>query len=308
VIPPVPVSGPASCTALLAAVSVVEIAPPDLAELTRAAPLLPLLVALLGACFGSFVNVVAWRLPRQESLLHPPSHCPRCGTRLAWYENIPLFGWLLVLGRCRHCRAPVPLRYPMVELLCAGLWVTMLLAQPSAMGTAPEPLLLLAGWLLATWLLPLLLIDLDSMWLPEPLCRWGVVLGLATTTVLGLPQGLETGRALLLQHLVAMAAGLLGFEAVSALAERLIGKPALGLGDAKLAALIGAWLGPTGLGVAVVLAVFSGALVASIGRISGRLGRHQPFPFGPFLIAGTLAVWILGQGFWLHLYGWTFGV
>jgi leader peptidase (prepilin peptidase)/N-methyltransferase len=146
------------------------------------------------------------------------------------------------------------------------------------------------------------------MWLPEPLCRWGLVLGLTATALLGLNQGLETGRALLLQHLLAVAAGLLGFEAVSALGERLIGKPALGLGDAKLAALMGAWLGPTGLGLAVVLAVFSGALVGTIGRLSGRLGRHQPFAFGPFLIAGTLAVWISGQAFWLRLYSWATGV
>ncbi len=289
-----------------AANRVIEIAPPSLAELAMAAPLLPLLVALLGACFGSFANVVAWRLPREESLLRPPSHCPRCGTTLPWYENVPVLGWLLVRGRCRHCQAPVSLRYPLVELLSSGLWVAMLLAQTSSMGAAPQPLLLLlAGWLLATWLLPLLLIDLDSMWLPEPLCRWGVVLGLAVTALLGLGQGGESGRALLLQHLIAVAAGLLGFEAVSALGERLIGRPALGLGDAKLAALMGAWLGPTGLGLAVVLAVFSGALVGGIGRISGRLGRHQPFPFGPFLIAGTLAVWICGNGFWLRLYNWA---
>ncbi|MFM7731991.1 MAG: prepilin peptidase [Cyanobium sp.] len=281
----------------------IEIAPPTIAELAAGAPLLALLVAVLGACFGSFVNVVAWRLPRQESLLRPPSHCPRCGTTLAWSENVPVLGWLLVRGRCRHCHAPVALRYPLVELLCAGLWVAMLLARPSAMGAAPQPLLLLlAGWLLATWLLPLLLIDLDSMWLPEPLCRWGLVIGLAVTALLGLGQGLETGCALLLQHLIAVAAGLLGFEAVSALGERLIGRPALGLGDAKLAALMGAWVGPSGLGVAVVLAVFSGALVGGIGRLSGRLGRQQPFPFGPFLIAGTLAVWIFGHPFWLGLY------
>jgi leader peptidase (prepilin peptidase)/N-methyltransferase len=278
----------------------------SLAELSLAAPVLPLLVAALGACFGSFAGVVAWRLPREESLLHPPSHCPRCGTTLRWHQNIPLLGWLLLRGRCGHCRAPVPFRYPLVELLCAGLWVAMLLARPSAMGSAPPPLLLLlAGWLLATWLLPLLLIDLDSMWLPEPLCRWGLVLGLTATALLGLAQGDESGKALLLQHLIAAAAGLLGFEAVSALGERWIGRPALGLGDAKLAALMGAWLGPTGLGLAVVLAVFSGAVVGSIGRISGRLGRNQPFPFGPFLIAGTLAVWICGNGFWLRLYGWA---
>lgn len=286
----------------------IVIGPPTTAELALATPQLPLLAAFLGACFGSFAAVVALRLPRQESLVQPGSHCPRCGTPLAWFENVPVIGWLLVRGRCRHCGATVPIRYPLVELLCSGLWVAVLLGQPAALGPDPHPFaLLIAGWTLVTWLIPLLLIDCDSLWLPEPLCRWGLVLGLAFTAALGLAQGLTIGQALLFQHLLAAAAGLLGFEAVSALGERLIGRPALGLGDAKLAGLMGAWLGPTGLAVAVALAVMAGALFGAIGRISGRLGRHQPFPFGPFLIAGTLTVWISGPTPWLALYRWASG-
>ena len=83
----------------------------------------------------------------------------------------------------------------------------------------------------------------------------------------------------------------------------LAGRPALGLGDAKLAALIGAWLGPVGLGLSVVIAILSGALVGAIGRISGRLGPYQPFPFGPFLVIGCLSVWIGGPTPWLTLLG-----
>ena len=286
----------------------IVILPPTTAELALATPELTLLVAFLGACFGSFAAVVAWRLPRQESLLRPGSRCPRCGTPLAWFENVPVLGWLLVRGRCRHCGTRIPIRYPLVELLCSGLWVGVLLGSPAAMGPSPPPLLLLfAGWTLVTWLVPLLLIDLDSLWLPEPLCRWGLVVGLVFTAGLGLAQGVPTGKALLFQHLLAAAAGLLGFEGVSALGEKLIGKPALGLGDAKLAGLMGAWLGPIGLAVAVALAVIAGALFGAIGRISGRLGRQQPFPFGPFLIAGTVTVWISGPGMWLTLYRWASG-
>lgn len=268
----------------------------------------PLLAALLGACVGSFLNVVAWRLPREESVVHPGSHCPRCGTALRWFENVPVLSWLLLRGRCRHCGAPIAARYPLVELLTAGLWVAATLAQPSGLGPEPAPLLqALAGWLLLSWLIPLTLIDLDRLWLPEGLCRFGLLLGLATTTAIGLSQGVELGRTLLLHHLLAAAAGLLGFEAVSAGAEKLIGRPALGLGDAKLAALLGAWLGLTGLGLTVVLAVFSGAVVGVAGRLSGRLGRHEPFPFGPFLAAGGAAVWLLGNQPWLSLLGELLG-
>ncbi len=268
----------------------------------------PLLAALLGACMGSFLNVVAWRLPREESVVHPGSHCPRCGTALRWFENVPVLSWLLLRGRCRHCGAPIAARYPLVELLTAGLWVAATLAQPSGLGPEPAPLLqALAGWLLLSWLIPLTLIDLDRLWLPEGLCRFGLLLGLATTTAIGLSQGVELGRTLLLHHLLAAAAGLLGFETVSAGAEKLIGRPALGLGDAKLAALLGAWLGLTGLGLTVVLAVFSGAVVGVAGRLSGRLGRHEPFPFGPFLAAGGAAVWLLGNQPWLSLLGELLG-
>lgn len=272
------------------------------ADLALLLPLLAPIAAVFGACIGSFLNVVAWRLPRQESLLWPGSHCPRCGTALAWHDNLPVLGWLLLRGRCRHCHQPISPRYPLVELLVAVLWVAVLLAPPAPLGPRPAPwLLLLGGWLLTSWLVPLVLIDLDALWLPEPMLRWGVLLGLAFTALVGFQQDPAIGRALLLSHLLAVALGLLGFESVSWLAQRALGKPALGLGDAKLAALMGAWLGPTGLGVAVALAVLTGALVGSIARISGRLQPHQPFAFGPFLAAGTLAVWLVGSGPWLRL-------
>ena len=268
------------------------------------APLLAATAALFGACIGSFLNVVVWRLPRQESVVVPGSHCPRCGTTLAWYDNIPVLSWLLLRGRCRHCQAGISARYPLVELLCAGLFVAMLLAQPSGLGPAPLPaLLLLCGWLLAAWLIPLSLIDLDSQWLPEPLCRWGMLVGLLITTGLGLLQSPDLARTLLLEHLIAAAAGLLGFEATSLLAQRLLGRPALGLGDAKLAALLGAWLGPLGLGLAVAVAVILGGAFGAAGLLSGRLKRQQAVPFGPFLAIGALAIWIGGHAPWLALLG-----
>ena len=265
--------------------------------------LVPIAAAVLGACVGSFLNVVAWRMPRQESVVLPPSHCPRCGTQLQWFENIPVIGWLVLGGHCRHCGAAISLRYPLVELLTAGLWVAITMARPTAMGAGAEPLALIgAGLLLVSWLLPLVLIDLDHLWLPEPLCRLGLVLGLLVTAGLGWMQGPEIARELVFQHLLAAGLGLLAFEAVSSMAKKIMGRPALGLGDAKLAALLGAWLGLTGLGVAVVLAVVAGAIVGSIGRLSGWLGRHQPFPFGPFLAAGAMAVWATGPSFWAQAF------
>ena len=262
-----------------------------------------LLITALGLCIGSFLNVVAWRYPRQESVVMPRSHCPHCGTGLGWSENIPVLSWLLLRGHCRHCGSPISLRYPAVELLCGGLFLAAALGHPEALGQAPGVLQLLAGWCLVTLLLPLLLIDLDQLWLPEPLCRTGVLLGFVFSLLAVFSQSGGPEPQLLLWHLLAASAGLLGFEATSAAGQKLLGKPALGLGDAKLAALLGAWLGLTGLGLSVALAVFSGALFGLVGLLSGRLKRGQPFPFGPFLVGGGLAVWMVGNSFWLQQLG-----
>ena len=261
------------------------------------------LAAVLGACVGSFLNVVAWRLPREESVVHPRSHCPHCGSPLRWFENVPLLSWMVLRARCRHCGSAISARYPAVELLTAGLFVATALGNPSALAAPPAWLLLLAGWLLIGLLMPLTLIDLDHLWLPEPLCRWGVLLGLAITAIAGFSQGESSGRSLLLEHLLAACGGLLAMEGLSGLAQKLMGKPALGLGDAKLTALLGAWLGLSGVGLAVLLAVLAGALFGGLGLLSGRLQRGQPFPFGPFLAGGGLAVWIGGNNVWLQQLG-----
>jgi leader peptidase (prepilin peptidase)/N-methyltransferase len=262
-------------------------------------PVLATVLLVFGACIGSFLNVVACRLPRHESLLHPPSRCLRCGHPLSWHENVPLLGWILLAGRCRHCRAAIPVRYPLVELLTAGLWVSLALAGPAGASPGlPGPLALAGGCVFVSWLVPLVLIDLDHLWLPEPLCRWGTMAGLLFTVLVTLLSA-DHGAAHLLDHLLAASAGLLGLELVSAVAARLLGQPALGLGDAKLSALLGAWLGMAGLAVSLMLAVVTGAIVGLIGRLSGRLQPRQPFPFGPFLaLAGWLS-WLMGPRWWL---------
>ena len=200
-----------------------------------------LLALLLGLCIGSFLNVVVWRLPRGESVVWPGSHCPRCGTDLPWTNNIPVLSWVVLRGQCQFCHGPISVQYPLIELLSGGLWV--LLAQPGVGRLGPlEPLPnLLAGGLLLSLLLPLALIDLRTMRLPEPLCRWGVISGLVLSAVAGWWLGL--GTELLLWHAVAAVTGLLIFEASRGLGENCWGprrwvwvtpswRPGWGLGSA----------------------------------------------------------------------------
>ena len=252
--------------------------------------MLPLWLGLTGACVGSFTNVVAWRLPRDESVVHPGSHCPRCGHAIRWHDNLPVLGWLFLAGRCRDCRTPISWRYPAVEALSALLWLSSLLVGPAAGGGLPIWLQPWAGVVLVALLLPLVLIDLDHLWLPEPLCRWGLVIGLMFSSAAGVP--------LLADHLIAASLALLSLEGLSALGERLLGQPALGLGDAKLAALGGAWLGLPGIAAAMAVAVITGAVIGSIARLTGRLQARQAFPFGPFIALGIWLVWLAGPIWW----------
>ncbi len=260
------------------------------------------MAALLGACVGSFLNVVAWRLPREESVLWPSSHCPRCGSPLSWLENVPVVSWIGLRGRCRRCRTPISRRYPLTESLCGGLWVLMVMAQPDAMGSLPaRPLVIIAGCLLVSLLLVLALIDLDQLRIPESRFGWGVVAGWLVTAGLGLQQSPVVARSLLASHLLAAALGLLGFELLSALGARCLRRPALGSGDAKVGAILGAWLGPTGLAMAALVAIFLSAVIGSLALLTGTLQRHQPIPFVPFLMAGGTVIWLTGAQPWLSL-------
>ena len=128
------------------------------------------------------------------------------------------------------------------------------------------------------------------MWLPESLCRWGVLLGLMVSVSGGVP--------VFADHMIGAVLSLMALEALSAIAERVIGQPALGLGDAKLAALGGAWLGLFGVSIAMAIAVFSGAIVGSLGRLTGRLKPRQAFPFGPYIALGIWLVWLAGPDWW----------
>lgn len=233
-------------------------------------PLLPLLV-VLGACIGSFLNVVVYRLPRGLSVWHPPSHCPHCHTRLRPWDNVPVLGWLWLRGRCRYCGAGIAPRYPLVEAATA-LWFAL------AWWRFEASLTLLGALVLGVWLFALALIDQDTLTLPDGLLKSGLVLGLLWQCTQGWP-GVVGG-------IWGMVVGIWLLDAVGWLASVILGQTALGGGDPKLAALLGAWLHWPLLLVALFIAVVTGAGAGILGRLTGRLRRGQPMPFGPFLALG----------------------
>ncbi|MEM9806068.1 MAG: prepilin peptidase [Cyanobacteria bacterium P01_D01_bin.56] len=237
------------------------------------------LIFMFGAAIGSFLNVVIYRLPAGISLLFPPSRCPRCNTPLKFYDNVPIVGWLWLKGRCRYCRVTISPRYPLVELTCGLLFVALF----GHFGWHWETP---AYWILASWLIALTLIDVDTLTLPNPLTISGVWLGWCTHSFLaaGNNQPLTVALA------ASVAASILGlwlFDGISLIGAFVTGKTVMGGGDGKLAAMLGAWLGWQGLLLSLLLASILGALIGSLGVAMGLLSRRQPIPFGPFLAFGA---------------------
>ncbi|MCS7030125.1 MAG: prepilin peptidase [Gloeomargarita sp. SKYG116] len=247
------------------------------------------LVIVLGACVGSFLNVVVYRLPQGLSLWHPPSHCPHCQSPLRPWENVPVLGWLWLRGRCRYCQRPISPRYPLVELVTA-LWFALAWWR---FGTSDS---LVAAVLLGSWLLALALIDLDTLTLPDSLLKSGLAAGLLWQGIHGWPD-FHAG-------VLGMVVGLWLLDIIGWVASIVMGQPALGGGDPKLAALLGAWLQMPALLVALFVAVLTGAVVGLGGRVTGRLAAGQPMPFGPFLALGGAVAVLWGATLWERYWQW----
>jgi leader peptidase (prepilin peptidase)/N-methyltransferase len=232
--------------------------------------------ALGGLVIGSFLNVVVHRLPRRESLASPGSRCPQCGAPVRPWDNIPVVSWLVLRGRCRACGAPISPRYPLVEAATAALYVAVVLAFDDAAE-------IVLGLALITVLVPAALIDLDHRIIPNRLMLPAAVAALALGTALDADGQAE-------RVLAGLAAA--GFFFVAALAY----PRGMGMGDVKLAGVLGLYLGRSvaaAVAVALVAGVAVGAVV--IARLGAAKGRKTAVPFGPFLALGGLVGLFAGE-------------
>jgi leader peptidase (prepilin peptidase) / N-methyltransferase len=230
----------------------------------------------LGAVFGSFLNVVAYRLPRHESLVVPASHCPACGALVKPYDNVPILSYVLLRGHCRSCGTRISPRYPLVEALTAALCAGAVLRHGSAAGIALSIALILI-------VVPAALIDVEHRIIPNSLTALGALIALALGLALdpaGEPQRLTA----------ALGAG--GFLLVAALAY----PGGMGMGDVKLAAVMGLFLGRA-VAAAIPIALLAGVLVggAILARDGVREGRKTAVPFGPFLALGAVVASFVGE-------------
>jgi leader peptidase (prepilin peptidase) / N-methyltransferase len=245
------------------------------------------LAALGGLVVGSFLNVVAYRLPLGESLVAPGSRCPSCGTPIKPYDNVPVVGWLLLRGRCRSCRRAISARYPLVEALTAVLAVAVVLVKHS-----PRDLIL--GLVLVAVLVPISLIDFDQRVIPNKITLPAAIMALAV--------GLVLAPSRVPEQLIAGAAAA-GFLLVFALAY----PKGMGIGDVKLAGVLGLFLGRS-VAVALLVGVLAGAIVgaAIMAQLGVKQGRKTAVPFGPFLALGGVVGLLAGPAM-VHWYLTSFG-
>jgi len=244
------------------------------------------LVGLLGLVVGSFLNVVVWRVPRGESVVAPPSACPRCEARIAWYDNVPVVSWLVLRGRCRRCGAPISARYLVVELVTGLLFVATALV-------IGWNLALPAFLYLAAISVALAVIDIDVHRLPDAIVLpsypvAAVLLALASWDV-----GVDYDGAALLRAAVGGAALFVLYLALVLAHPR-----GMGLGDLKLAGILGMYLGWVGWGALAVgafAAFLLGGVFGIVLMLVGRAGRKTKVPFGPWMLVGAAVGIAVGQ-------------
>jgi leader peptidase (prepilin peptidase)/N-methyltransferase len=267
------------------------------------------LAGLLGLAFGSFLNVCLSRWPEGESVVKPRSHCRNCSRTLTWWENIPVASWLALHGRCRTCNAKISWRYPLVELTVGGLWAC------AAWNAFDSQLFLFTNLLLVRvvsqcvllWLLvALAVLDAEHLWLPDKFTWPGIFLGLLSSAI----QLLLAERIFIVKPGFLYAVGmLLGNAALAALLILLIRwtywlirrREGIGLGDAKLMAMLGAWLGLSGALLSFAIGVALGALFALVALALPAARRESnawlaaKLPLGTFLCIGGIISALWGQ-------------
>lgn len=234
-----------------------------------------ILAFMLGAIVGSFLNVVILRLPKEEDLLgRTPSHCPKCGHKIRWYDNVPIFSYVFLLrGKCRDCGEKISCQYPLVEFLtgCAFLWIYLRYSDLSMIGLQ---------WLFVAALIAIVFIDLEHWIIPDKITLPGITIALAVS--LFTPY-IDTSDAV-----IGMLAGGGFFYSAGLIGSWVAKKEAMGGGDVKMAAMMGAFLGWKPLIAALVVAVFSCAIISIVLMLARKGDRKGALPFGPFLAAGAL--------------------
>lgn len=256
-------------------------------------------VFLTGLCIGSFLNVCIWRIPRDESIVWPGSHCPACHHAIAPWDNVPLLSWLVLNGKCRHCQAPISPRYFVVELLTGALFAAVWLVHGWSLQT-PVYLVFTGALVMATF------IDFDYLILPDRVTIGGMVAGPILSVAFPALQGQAERLPALIHSLLGLALGYGLLWLVAILGRLVLKREAMGMGDVKLLGAIGACLGWQ----AVLFSIFVSSLTGTALGLSlialGQKELQSKIPYGPHIaLAGVL--WMLCGPACIDVYlSWAF--
>lgn len=258
--------------------------------LDEARCLVMVFAGMMGACFGSFLSVCIWRIPRGESIVLPRSHCPNCNKLIPWYHNIPVLSWLALGGKCASCKTKISPRYLLLELLTAGLFLA------AAWRFCEDPLVMLLMWLVVFGLELGTFIDLDWYILPDRVTIGGMVVGVAASAFLPQLHGENTWLGGLVWSGIGLAAGFGVLYLVSVVGKAVYKKEAMGFGDVKLMGAVGAFFGWQ----AVVFTLFVSSLLGSLVGIGLIVAKKRDLqgkiPYGPFIAAAAILWMLAGHG------------
>ena len=258
-------------------------------EVEAALPLWIVMIFIVGACMGSFLNVCIWRIPREESIVHPPSRCPKCGHRLAWFENFPIFGWLLLRGKCRSCRSPISVQYLLMEILVGLLFSGVAVKVYSV----HEPLIMLIPYFVATSLVvTTFFIDIRHYIIPNLTTYPAMLAGLILAAVFPEYWGFELWWQGLAASFISLAAVYLLLAAFAYIGEKIFKQEALGGGDVKYMAAVSALLGLKCAFFTILLGSVTGSVFGLVMMAVKKKKMNVSIPLGPFLATATY-IWIL---------------
>ena len=253
---------------------------------------------VIGACIGSFINVIVYRLPNNLSIVKPRSYCPKCKTNLSWRENIPIISWLIQRGKCIHCGTSISINYPLIELITAILFVLFVNSSPSLYSSSSNLFFNISfSWLFLSLLICISFIDIECFWIPQGLINFGFLFGFLGLIFIGLLNNKIIEFSLVAKGLSSSAISFFIFEIFRRVAKYIFKKDAIGKGDSKLVAMLALWLGPIGTFFAIGFSYVFAAIYCFVGLSMNFLRFRQVIPFAPFISLGGLTVWFLGNEF-----------
>jgi len=255
-------------------------------------------VFLFGAVIGSFLNVCIHRMPLDQSIISPPSHCPHCNQRIRWIDNIPLLSFLFLGGKCRKCGAKISPRYFLVELLTATLFLLMWLKLTQWDHPPVHGIYFLKGpiyWFVIGGLIVATFIDFEHYIIPNEITLGGIVVGVALSAAYPPLMGVDSMTASLLRSLLGMLVGGLTLLAVAFIGELIFRKEAMGMGDVKFLAAIGAFFGWQSTLFTIFVSSLLGGVIGLVLVLVSKKGWQSRIPYGPYIALGALLWMFCGQ-------------